>query len=83
MSVENPYQRSARGGCLDAFVGVVTMGRFGVETTAEYGLLDGETGEIFQETPIARSFKTGRPVLVDDLQKTRHVSRRIVRNKRV
>ena len=73
MSAENNFQATEKAGLLDKVVGLVTLGKYGVDQVVGYGLRDDDTGEIFQESPIEHSLKTRRTVSVSDTSKTRHV----------
>lgn len=80
MTAENKFQAVRKASLLDKVVGVVTLGRYGVDETVGYGLKDRNTGEIFQESPIIHSLRTGRSIIVDDMSKTTHVlERKIVK----
>ena len=76
MSVEDEFKKTERAGFFDKAVGFVTRGKYGVDEVVGYGFMDAETGEIFQESPTARAFKTGKTVAVLDMSKTRHVLQR-------
>ncbi len=82
MTAENNFRETRKAGALDKIVNVITLGKYGVEELIGFGLMDFETGEIFQEDPIVHAFKTGRPVAVADMTKTEHVlERHVVRRK--
>lgn len=73
MSAENNFQATEKAGLLDKVVGLVTLGKYGVDQVVGYGLKDDYSGEIFQEDPTVHTLKTQRAVSVSDMSKTRHV----------
>jgi len=73
MTAENNFQATEKAGLLDKVVGLFTLGKYGVDQVVGYGLRDDNTGEIFQESPIEHSIKTGRTVSVSDMSEIRHV----------
>ncbi len=73
MTAENNFQATEKAGLLDKVVGLVTLGKYGVDQVVGYGLRDDDTGEIFQESPMEHSVRTRRTVIVSDMSKTRHV----------
>lgn len=86
---------SQRGGCLDAAVGVVTFGRYGVETTATYPAEVikpsnlptevGQTVDVQTGTPIEIALRTGKAVMVSDFEEINRpkLTRHIIRNNRL
>lgn len=85
---------TARGGCLDAIVGIFSFGYFGVETTVTYPArkikpsripTDGSPFPIEEGTPLEIAIRERGSVIINDFEASNNpeVNRRIVRNKRL
>ena len=72
----------SRGGCLDAFVQVISLGYFGVETVTKTSELTPTDPRYPNRagTPTWEALRTGKTVIVESFKP--QVKRRIIRNKK-
>ena len=82
MTAETNFRETRKAGTLDKIVNIATLGNYGVDELVGFGLMDADTGEIFQENPMFRALRTKKTVAVMDMSKTVHVlERHIVKRK--
>jgi len=78
---ETVEDEGSRGGCLDAFVTMITCGYFGVETKYHQGLPNSYPDRIFKGNPPGRSMDVGEFIYDRSVSKTKHIDMKVIRTK--